>query len=273
MHQLDQPIFGAHLEEVFVQLEPGVVLFVFLPTQEILLLCTDRAVLQSFGIIAREDELHGAEKGCVELRLLVGNTLADPVANRDAAVLQLQHAHGDAVHIQHDVRAPFQVAEKSDLLGDGKVVLFRLRPIDQMDGFGDLSRLDLYRYAVTQQAVNGLVVAVKAAAVIVRLRAQCSDGFVDLRRAVAGPGEKGSQQVCFDVPVVVAIPPVAEVPISEFITKQGDDPILGGAFGLADHINRVFPVSRFCIMPCLSRRYFSSLASRAVISASMSERM
>ena len=101
MHQLDQPLFGAHLEEVFVQLEAGVVLFVFLPPQVILLLRAEGAILQSFGIIARENELNGAEKGRVELRLLVGNILADAVTDRDAAVLQLQHPDGDAVHIHH----------------------------------------------------------------------------------------------------------------------------------------------------------------------------
>src|SRR5437773_5234236 len=43
--------------------------------------------------------------------------------------------------------------------------------------------------------------------------------------------------------------------------------------GLADtHINRILPVSRLCIMPCLIWRYLASLASSAAISASMSER-
>src|SRR6267378_2743581 len=76
-------------------------LFVFLPPQVILLLRAEGAILQSFGIIARENELNGAEKGRVEFRLLVGNILADAVTDRDAAVLQFQHPDGDAVHIHH----------------------------------------------------------------------------------------------------------------------------------------------------------------------------
>ena len=40
---------------------------------------------------------------CVELRLLVGEVLPDAVADGDAAVLQFQHADGDAVDIEHEV--------------------------------------------------------------------------------------------------------------------------------------------------------------------------
>ena len=31
-----------------------------------------------------------------------------------------------------------------------------------------------------------------------------------------------------------AVGPVAEVAVAEFVAEQGDDPVLGGAFGLAD---------------------------------------
>ena len=62
VHQLDQPFLVAHLEQILVQLEAGVILLVFLPLQEILLLRTNAAVLKPFGIVASEDELHGAEK-------------------------------------------------------------------------------------------------------------------------------------------------------------------------------------------------------------------
>ena len=104
VHQLDQPVFAAHLEQVFVQLEAAVILLVFLPLEEILLRRADSAVLQALGIIACKDELHGAEEPFVELRLLVGQVLADAVTDGHAAVLQLQHADGDAVDIEHDIR-------------------------------------------------------------------------------------------------------------------------------------------------------------------------
>ena len=68
------------------------------------------AVLQAFGVVAREDELHGGEERLVELRLLVGEVLADAVANRHAAVLQLHHADGDAVDVEHDIGPTLVVA-------------------------------------------------------------------------------------------------------------------------------------------------------------------
>lgn len=99
VHQLDQPLLVAHLEQVFIQLETTVVRLVFFPFQEIFFLGLDRAVLQPFGIVARKDELHRTEKPLVEFRLLVGNILADTVADGDATVLQLDHTHRDAVDI------------------------------------------------------------------------------------------------------------------------------------------------------------------------------
>ena len=64
----------------------------------------------------------------VELRLLVGKALADAVADGDAAVLQFEHADGDAVDVEHEVRPPLVVAVQGDFLGDGEVVLLRFRP-------------------------------------------------------------------------------------------------------------------------------------------------
>ena len=72
VHQLDQPVLVAHLEQILVELEAAVVLFVLLPLQEILLRRADGPVLQALGVVAREDELHRAEEPGVELRLLVG---------------------------------------------------------------------------------------------------------------------------------------------------------------------------------------------------------
>ena len=167
---------------------------VLLPLQEILLLRADGAVLQPLGIVAREDELHRAEKPLVEFGLLVGQVLADAVADADAAVLQLQHADGDAVDVEHDVGPPLVVAAQRDLLGDGEIVLLRLLPVDQVDGLRDLARLGLHRHAVAQQAVNGLVVPVEAAAVVVRLGAQLVDGAADLRRRVAALRQVSREQ-------------------------------------------------------------------------------
>ena len=57
-----------------------------------------------------------------------------------------------------------------------KSFLFGLAPVDEMDGFRDLARLDLHRHAVTQQTVDRLVVVIEAAVVIVRFGAQLVNG-------------------------------------------------------------------------------------------------
>ena len=74
---------------------------------------------------------------------------------------------GDAVQIEHEVRPPLEVAAERHFFGDSEIVLLRLLPVDEVDGFCDLARLDLYWHAVAQQVVDRLVVPVEASAVVV----------------------------------------------------------------------------------------------------------
>jgi len=111
------------------------------------------------------------------------------------------------------------VSSESDFFGDGEIVVFRLSPVDQVDGLCDLPDFCLHRHAVAKKAVNLLVVAIQAAAVMIRLRMQCRDSSVDLVRRVNASGEERRQQMCFDVAVVVAIAPVPEVAIPKLIAE------------------------------------------------------
>ena len=66
---------------------------------------------------------HALNSGCWLERVL-----PDAVADGDAAVLQLDHADGDAVDVEHEVGPPLVVAAQRHFLGDGEVVLLRLAP-------------------------------------------------------------------------------------------------------------------------------------------------
>ena len=83
----------------------------------------------------------------------------------------------------------------------------------------DLARLGLHRHAVAQQAVDGLVVAVEAAAVVVRLGAQLVEGGADLRRRNSRASSGRLKQLLLDVAVAVAVGPVAEVAITHASRK------------------------------------------------------
>ena len=63
-------------------------------------------------------------------------------------------------------------ALERDLFGEGEVVLFRVLPVDEVDGFGGFAGFGFGRDAVAQQAVDGLIVAVEAAIVVAGLGAQ-----------------------------------------------------------------------------------------------------
>jgi hypothetical protein len=70
---------------------------------------------------------------------LVGKELANAVADGDAAVLEFDDADGDAVDVEDEIRPAFVVAVEGDFFGDGEIVLQRLGPVDEMDGFGGLA--------------------------------------------------------------------------------------------------------------------------------------
>ena len=74
-----------------------------------------------------------------------------------------------------------------------------------------------------------------------------------MRRRIAGAREVGDEKPLLYVAVALAVAPIAEEAIAEFVAEQGDDAVLRGAFRLSNlsHGNRVFPVKSSCIMPCL----------------------
>ena len=126
------------------------------------------------------------------------------------------------------------VAAERDLLGNGEVVLLRLLPVNEVDGFGDLARLNPHQHAVAQQVVNGLVVSVETATVVIRLGTQFADGHADLRRGVAASRQPSVEDLFLNVAVALAVGPIAEVPTMQLIAEQGNDTVLRGAFGLAN---------------------------------------
>jgi hypothetical protein len=169
VHQLDDALLAEELEQVLVELEAAVVGLIFLPGEEVFFRRADGAVAQTLSVAPRQHKLHGGEEPGVEFGLLIGEILADAVANGDGTALEFKHADGDAVDVEHDVGPPLVAAAQRHLLGNGKVVLRRIVPIDEMHRLRDLAGLVLDRRTVAQQAVDGPVVAVEVAAAIIRL--------------------------------------------------------------------------------------------------------
>src|SRR5262249_26661337 len=170
----------------------------------------DSAVSQPLRVVPREDELHCAEEPLIELRLLVGKALPDAFSDANAAVFQFDDADGDPVQVKNDIGASLLAAPKGNLLSDGEVVFLRFSPVDEVDGLGGLSSLGLYRHPVSQQSVDGFIVVVEGAAMVVGLGAQSVKGTADLRRGIAVSGQIGRQQAFLDVAVAATVCPIAE---------------------------------------------------------------
>jgi hypothetical protein len=102
----------------------------------------------------------GAEKPLVKFRLLIGKTLPDALADRDAAALQFQHHDGDSVYIKDQIRPPLAVSGECHFFSDGEIVVGRNAPVDQVDRVRGLRRIQFHRHAIAQQAVDGLIISV-----------------------------------------------------------------------------------------------------------------
>jgi len=98
---------------------------------------------------------------------------------------------------------------QSDFLGDRKVVLRRVFPIDEVDGFRDLSGFGFDRHAVSEQLVDRFIVLVQATVVVAGFNTQVIDRSADLQVIVARPVKIVLQQPIFDIGVAWAVSPVA----------------------------------------------------------------
>lgn len=263
---IEEAGFSADFEQVFVEFVAAVVLLVFFPGEEVFFGGADRAVAQSFGVVACEDDLDGAEEGADEFGLLVGKALADAFADFFAAVFKFDNADRNAVDVQDNIGAFFFFALDGDFFSDREVVGFWVFPVDELDGFGVLAGGGFDLNAVAQEFVDFFVVVVEAAGGLVGCGVEFVEGLADLGGCVALLGEVGGEELFFDVAVAFAVFPVAEVGVVEFVTEEGDDAVLGVAFWLADIVHEMSKlhdliILRFLVLSCFLSAFFVCTSS------------
>ena len=210
----------------------------FLPAEPVLLPGLDHAVAQPLGVVARHDELYGAEERLDELLLLAVQVLADPLRHGDGGPLEFQDADGDPVDVEHDVGPLGVLASDRDFLGDGEVVGGGVRPVDQVDGDGVFAEPGPDVDAVAKETVDLAVRVVEGLAPAER------GGFVELVECFGDEGggvalalQEPGEELGLDVPVVVAFVPVAEEGVAEVVSEMADDPALGLPLELADLVH------------------------------------
>lgn len=125
-----------------------------LPVQVVLFLRLDHSVPQTFGIVAGHHQLDRGEERADEVLLLVVQVLPDALGHRDRRPLEFQHTQGDAVDLQSQVRPFVMHAGHGDFFGDGRVVVFRVFPVDQPDRLFLLTGLRPDLHAVPQQSID-----------------------------------------------------------------------------------------------------------------------
>ena len=108
--------------------------------------------------------MHGTEKAFVVLFFLIADELADALGLVHAATFQLDHGNGNAVDIQHDIRAALQPAAQGHFLGQCKVVVVGVRPVDEVHLADRLTQRGLHIGAVAQQVVGFQVGVVQGVA-------------------------------------------------------------------------------------------------------------
>ena len=222
--EFEQAVGGAEVAELGEEGGSGGVVVGgvrFLPAEPVLLRGLDHAVAKPFGVVARHDELHGAEERLDEVFLLVDQVLADPLRHRDGRPLEFEDPDGDPVDVEHDVGPLGVLAGDRDFFGEGEVVGGGVFPVDQVDGDRVLlAESGADADAVAQETVDFAVGVVEGLASsegggFVELVERLGDEGGGVALALEEPGELGG----FDVSVVVAIVPVAEEGVAEVVAE------------------------------------------------------
>jgi hypothetical protein len=217
--QVEEAFLVAELRQGPVEERPGVGRRagrrLVLPRYEELLRRPGRPVAEPLRVAPRKDELDRGEEALVEDLLLVRDELAHAVADLHRAALELDHGHGEAVHVEDEVRSPLVAAPERHLLGQGEVVLFRVLPVDQVDRLVRLPCRDLDRHAVAQELVGAQVRLIERDARRIGGGFQLLKGRGDVGAGVPAGREVLAQDRRLDATVVLALAPVAEVAVAE----------------------------------------------------------
>ena len=173
--------------------------------------------------------------------LLVAYVLAYGIGHADAVLLQLQHAEGNAVDVDHEVGPPVlhvvDVAAHRHLLGHAEVVALGVLPVDVAGLPAERAVLLMHLRGIAQVVVNGLVLVVEVLHVGAhRVGLQFVDGLLGLLHCAMLPAnEKFLQLILQDVAVLLFLE-VAQVLIAVHIVEQTDDFVLHLPLGVHDCI-------------------------------------
>ena len=199
----------------------------FFPAQIVLLQRLDHAVAQPFGVIAGQQELNRCVERANKFFFLAVEVLPNALGHRHCRSLQLQHAQGDAIDVEHEVGPSGVFPGNANLLGDGKVVVARVRPVDQIDGLGLLPDVWTHLDAVAEEAIHLAVGVVERFVAAERGGlVQCVECLVSDFGAMPLPRQPVAERFLLDIGVVAPPLPVAEVRIAERVSKKRDHALL-----------------------------------------------
>jgi len=105
-----------------------------------------------------------------------------------------------------------------NLLGDSEVVIERVLPVDQPDSFGVLTYIRPDLHSISQQTVNVLVDVIEAPGLISGHLVKLIQSFTDERIIVPLSLHEEAQISLFDITVVLAHFPVAQIRVSQLFT-------------------------------------------------------
>jgi hypothetical protein len=198
--------------QVAIQYVLDVLVTLFAPEVVLLLHGAGGSIGEALRVVAHHDKLDGAEEALDIGFVLVVNALANGGGDIDACSLKFQHGERDAVDIENDVGPLVVDALDGHFLGEGEVVVLPVLPIDQIDGLIIIADSGLDLDAVAQLRIDIFVDIVDVAVLIARYSLEFVYCAVD---EILGVGslfvQEGAQQALFDVAVIGALAPVAQI--------------------------------------------------------------
>src|SRR5690625_3155679 len=224
---LQQPLFIANLSQVSVQQVVKLLIGLLFPLQVVLLRRIGGTVSQTGRIITSYHQLHGIEERFDEVIRLIVQVLPDPFTEGDFGSLQFDHTDGYAIDIEDQIRALIVYSPDGYLLSNGKVVVVRILPIDQLYGLIVITYLLANRGAITEHPVDLLVAIIEIVNLDTRRFGKLEIGFVDEWLRIPLLLKKAFQVDFFNIAVTDSILPITQIVITQLLGEQLYYPVLG----------------------------------------------
>ena len=148
--------------------------------------------------------------------MLVADILTNTLVRGHSAALQFDYCKGNTIDINDQIGATVACAVYGYLLGNLKIILHRVCPVDKVYHLLLFGHLRLHIHAVAQQGIDLLVGVVKSATKRACRLLEFGYGTAYLLVGIATTSEICRKILLLDITIALSLLPVAEISVLQY---------------------------------------------------------